>query len=241
MSNQSEQPAAQAAGPMRFSHDGVLRGVLAMLPMALFVVPFGVAFGVAAIEKGIEPTVAILMSALMCAGASQFAAIDLWASPVPVTALMVTALIVNGRHLLYGAALAPYLAGLPRWQVYPTLAVMTDNNWAYAMQAFAGGERDAGVLLGGGLILWAVWVAATALGVVLGVGIGNPKTYGLDVVMLAFFTANLTGLWRGPVDLTPWLVAAVAALAALYLLPAGWHVIVGALAGGVVGLAVDDD
>jgi 4-azaleucine resistance transporter AzlC len=219
---------------------GVLAGVKLMAPLAIFVVPFGLAFGLAAIQKGIDPWTAIAMSAIVFAGASQFAALDLWLHPLPVVAILVTTGIVNARHLLYGASLYAWLRPVPHVQRLPVVAVMTDLAWATSMQAAQRGERDVGILLGGGLLLWVVWTLATAAGAFLATGIGDPKLYGLDVVMVAFFAANLVGLWRGRSDVVPWLAAAAAALAGLWLLPTGWHVIIGAMAGGIVGVLADD-
>jgi 4-azaleucine resistance transporter AzlC len=231
-------PAPPDAGT--FTLAGVIAGARLLAPLAVFVVPFGLAFGLAATQKGIDPWIAILMSGIVFAGASQFAALDLWAHPLPVAAILITTGIVNARHLLYGAALYPWLAPVPRGPRYAMLAVMTDLAWSATMQASAKGERDAGILLGGGVLLWIVWILSTAVGAFLAAGIGDPKRYGLDVVMVAFFAASLAGLWRGRSDVAPWIAASAAALAGLWLLPTGWHVIVGALAGGLVGVVTDD-
>lgn len=231
-------PPTPGDGPLTLR--GCATGVKLLAPLAIFVVPFGMAFGLAASQKGIDPWTAIAMSAIVFAGASQFAALDLWAHPLPVMAILVTTGIVNARHLLYGAALYPWIKPVPHLQRLPMLAVMTDLAWTTSMQAAARGERDAGILLGGGLLLWVVWILATAVGAFLATGIGDPRLYGLDVVMVAFFAANLVGLWRGRSDIAPWIAAAVAALAGLWLLPTGWHVIVGAFVGGIVGVLADD-
>ena len=219
---------------------GMVAGVRLLAPLAIFVVPFGLAFGLAATEKGLAPWVAIVMSTLVFAGASQFAVLDLWVHPLPVAAILITTGIVNARHLLYGAALYPWLRPVPPLQRLPLRAVMTDLAWANSMQAAERGERDAGILLGGGLLLWIVWIGSTAAGALLATGIGDPKRYGLDVVMVAFFAAAAVGQWRGRGDIVPWSAAAVAALAGLWLLPTGWYVIFGALVGGVVGVLRDD-
>lgn len=220
---------------------GVREGARDIAPAAVFVVPFGLAFGAAAVQKGLDPWLAVVMSALLCAGASQFAALDMWAEPLPALAILVTVAIVNARHLLYGAALYPWISSLSPGQRFPILLTMTDLAWSYAMAAASSGKRDAGVLLGSGLLIWLVWILATAAGALLGAAIGNPKMYGLDVVMVSIFAANLVGLWRGPREIRPWVAAAIAALAGLWILPAGWHVIAAALAGGTVGVICDDN
>ena len=78
--------------------------------------------------------------------------------------ILLGTLAINARHLLLGAALAPWLLQLPRWQRLSAVTVMSDANWAQAMRAYASGERDAGVLVGAGLTMWITWVIGTATG-----------------------------------------------------------------------------
>lgn len=221
-----------------------MAGALAIAPLSVSFIPFGLAFGVAAIEKGLDPLSASLMSALVCGGASQFAALDLWTHPLPVALITLTVFIVNSRHLLYGAVLYPRLAVMGRPVRASLLGFMTDSAFAYAVQL--GGEgRDGtrdetGMLVGAAVFIYLVWVASTWTGATLGALIGDPKVYALDVVMVSYFAATLAGLWRGRADLAPWLAAALGTLAGLWLLPPGWYVLAGALAGGVTGLITDD-
>lgn len=240
MADTPEPPTSMLPAATGMTWRGIGAGITLLAPLSIFVVPFGLAFGLAATEKGLDPWTSILMSAIVFGGASQFAALELWSHPLPVAAILITTGIVNARHLLYGAALYPWLAPLPPRQRYPMLAVMTDLAWTTTMQAAAKGERDAGVLLGGGVLLWLVWILSTAAGAILAANIGDPKRYGFDVVMVAFFAASLVGLWRGRSDLVPWLAASAAAVAGIWLLPTGWHVIAGAFVGGIVGVLSDD-
>ena len=80
-----------------------------LLPISLFVMAFGAAFGLAATQKGLEPLQAVLMSATVFAGASQFAAVDMWGAEVSVLPMMAVVFAINSRHLLMGASLYPML------------------------------------------------------------------------------------------------------------------------------------
>jgi 4-azaleucine resistance transporter AzlC len=223
----------------RMTAEGVWRGCRDIAPLMLAILPFGMAFGVAATQRGLDPSVAVLMSGLVFAGSSQFAALDLWGSPLAVVPVLLTTFAVNARHLLYGAALYPWLRGISAVRRFPIVAVLTDSTYVYATQAEAKGERDAGVLLGAGVLSWIVWVGSTAAGAYLGGAIADPKKFGIDVVMVVFFAASLVGVWKGAGTLKPWAAAAAASLLGLWLLPAGWHIVAGALAGGIVGVLTD--
>jgi 4-azaleucine resistance transporter AzlC len=211
-------------------------GARHMAPVGLFVVPFGIAYGAAAIETGLAPWVAMLKSGLMFAGASQIAALEIWHEPLPVVTLILVTLAVNARHILLGATLAHRLLPLPPWRLNASLYFLTDANWAVLNGRE--GERITHLpafLCGSGLVLWVTWVIGTWIGVEVGRELGDLKRYGLDLMMVIYFGAVVMTQWRGRIDLGPWIAAAVVGVAGSYVLPMGWHVIAGALAGGLVG------
>lgn len=208
-----------------------------MVPVVPPVFVFGAAFGVAAHAAGLEGWIAALMSAVVFAGASQFAVLDLWQTPVSWVTLLLATFAINSRHLLLGAALRPLTRGLSAWKRYASMILLSDLNWAALISAEARGERDLGYMVGGGATMWVAWLSGTVIGITLGdFTLEDLQRYGLDLVMVVFFATTLFGLRRGRIDDLPWLVAALASLAALWWLPANWHVMVGGLAGGIAGL-----
>ncbi len=211
-------------------------GIRHMAPVALFVVPFGIAYGAAAIETGLAPWVAVFKSALLFAGASQFAALEIWREPLPVVTLVLITLAVNARHILLGATLAPRLTGVSTGTLLTSFYFLTDASWA-SLNSAQGRHvtHIPAYMVGSGAILWVIWVISTWIGVELGREIGDLKRFGLDLLMVVYFAAVAIGQWRGRIDLWPWGVAAAVAVAGSYVLPLGWHVIAGAVAGGIVG------
>jgi predicted branched-subunit amino acid permease len=176
------------------------------------------------------------MSVAIYAGASQFAALDLWYAPLPMATLALTVLAVNARHILLGAALAPWLLQIPIIQRLGALLLLSDANFAHTMAARDRGETDAGILFGSGLTMWIIWIASTAVGALAGSLLGDLSRFGFDAVMVAYFTAVIVGWWKGRSDLFPFITAAAVAVAGTYILPPGWHIIAGAVAGGTVGV-----
>ncbi|MBZ2168644.1 AzlC family ABC transporter permease [Marinobacter sp. F4216] len=207
-----------------------------LFPISLFVVAFGAAFGLAATQKGILPLEALLMSSAVFAGASQFAAIDMWNGEVSVLPLIAVVFAINSRHLLMGASLYPMLKDLSPGKRYGVLLLLTDANWAVSAQDYQNGRRNLEVILGGGLVLWLAWIVGTWLGVYFGGLLADPQTLGLDMVLGCFLLAMaLGGKQKSVRTLTAWAVAAAASLAAWKWLPPHTHVVAGALAGGLVG------
>lgn len=210
-----------------------------MAPISLFTMAFGLAFGVAALQQGLSGLEAVLMSGLVFAGPAQFAVLEMWGPEIPLLALIATTFAINARHLVMGAAIYPWLRHLPPRQRYLSLTLLSDSNWAMAASDYRRGDTEnVGMLVGAGLALWLAWLIGTLLGVMFGSGISEPERFGLDVIMSCFLMAMLMTGKRDLWVLLPWSVAALTTLAALTWLPANAHVIVGALAGGAVGLLV---
>ncbi|WP_350332898.1 AzlC family ABC transporter permease [Coralliovum pocilloporae] len=226
----------QSASPVIvLSLQGVRKGMIAFIPVCLFILPFGLAFGATAVEVGMSADHALLMSALHFSGAAQFAALDLWHQPLPLVTLVLTIFAANARHILMGAALAPWLNRLPLWERWLAMCFTSDPNFGDTMVRLRTEPLDAGRLLGNGITMWIAWVAGSGIGAYAGQALGDLSVFGLDVVILALFSGLLVKQWEGKPDVLPALAAAVTAIAGLYWLPPGWNIVVAALAGGLIG------
>ena len=111
-----------------------MEGFRRMLPVTLYVVPMGLAFGAAALQQDLSAPLAILMSAVVFAGSSQFAALDLWSATPALVPLLLTTFAVNARHVLLGASLVPWLNKLSLLRRYGTVILLSDPNWALVTQ-----------------------------------------------------------------------------------------------------------
>lgn len=223
---------------MILTFNGILQGLRTLAGLAIFLVPFGIAFGAAAVESGIPLTQTILMSVVVFSAAAQFAALQSWEAGSLVT-LMLVVLAVSTRHILLGAALAPWLNRIGRGKRLSALALLSDPNFADTSAAFERGEKDVGRLVGSGAALWLSWVGGTAIGAAIGQTFGDLDRFGIDVLMASYFAAMLLTRWLDRWDgrhvLVPAGAAAAVALAGLHLLPAGWNIVAAALVGGAVG------
>ena len=94
---------------------------------------------------------------------------------------------------------------------------------------------DGTFLLGSGLVLFVAWLGATATGYVMGTMVQDPARRDLDFAFLAVLVALLVGIWRGKSDLWPWAVAAGVTVLAARWLPGKWYILLGGLAGSMVG------
>ncbi|MBG0789974.1 MAG: AzlC family ABC transporter permease [Desulfovibrionaceae bacterium] len=218
------------------SLDSARYGAMRSLPVAVSVFAYGMVYGLLTREADLSFTEAVLSSGLVFAGSAQFVALDMWTHPLPVAALIFTTFIVNLRHVLMGASLAPWLDPLPRRHRWPLLFLMADETWALTYGAIHKDKSDMGFMVGAGAVIWAAWMGATVTGRMVGTIIPNPEAFGLDFAFTAVFLALLAGLWKGKGDIPPWLVAATTALVAHHFIPGKWYIVAGGLAGSLTGL-----
>jgi len=221
----------------------LLAGCKDELPLLLGVVPFGMIYGVLALDSGLGPLASQAMSSVIFAGSAQFVVTQLVRESAPALVVVATVFVVNLRHALYSASVAPYVSHLPlRWKL--SLAyLLTDEAYAVAGSRYA---RDAGVaapspyrhwyFLGAGFTLWASWQLSTAAGVFLGAQV--PRSWSLDFSLALTFIAIVFPTLRDLATAAAALGAGVVAVLA-FGLPYKLGLIVAAAAGILAGLAVE--
>jgi 4-azaleucine resistance transporter AzlC len=219
-----------------FTRAGMIRGIKASLPVILGMIPFGLVAGVAAHGAGMSLLEITLMSGIVFAGSAQLVAIGIWTHPPDLIAVTIAAFVVNLRLALMGPVLAPWLDHLRGWRLWGSLFVMVDQNWAMSVGEINAGKRDAGFLFGSGVLFWVMWTSTSALGHVLGTQIQPQPGHPLFFAALAVFVAMLVQMWKGRLDVMPWLVAATVATVVSRLLPGTfWYIVAGAIAGSIAG------
>lgn len=206
------------------------------LGIAVAVGAFGVVFGLSAREAGLSVLEASAMSVVVFAGASQFAALGYLSAGLPWLAIVMLTFLLNARHLLYAASLAPRLARIP-WRQRALMAhVLTDEAFALSAVHFrrSGCVDTSGYWLAALVGVFIPWNLATIAGALLGSAIPDPQGVGLDVV----FPAAMAGLAVGLVTSRRELVAAGGGAAAGVLLSLAMGPTLGIIAGGLLGPAL---
>jgi 4-azaleucine resistance transporter AzlC len=194
---------------------------------------FGLVYGLSARAAGFSPLEAGAMSLFVFAGASQFVAVGYVLGGFSWVGIVVLTAFINARHFLYGAALAPYLAGVPRLQRALMAHVLTDEAFALAIAHFRRiGRADVrGYWLGAILSTFIPWNVATLVGVTIGGSIPDPSQFGLDVI----FPAAMGGLAVGLIAGRRELVAAIAGALIAVGVALAWDPAAGIIGGGVLG------
>ena len=228
-----------------------LAGVKAELPILIGVAPFGMIYGILALSGGMSAAAAQSMSWVVFAGSAQFIMAQMIGEGAPGLVLVLTVFVVNLRHTLYSASMAPYLQRLrPAWKLLLSY-LLTDEAYAVSIVHFtqtdpemaaAGilpgseGDRRHWFLLGSGLALWSAWQASTALGVFLGAA--APESWSLDFSLAVTFIALVTPLIKDRASLVAALAAGFTAVLA-FSLPYKLGLVSAAIMGILAGLLVE--
>ncbi|CAN5343067.1 AzlC family ABC transporter permease [soil metagenome] len=222
--------------PAYWSRAAIIPGIVAIGPMLPGTLAFGLAFGALCAQKRFSLAEVQVMMATVYGGLSQFVAVQSWPdqlTPSSIATLALLTVTVNIRFTLMSATLRPWFGTLPPWQAYPSMLLVTDGGWLAAMRYREHGGADAWFYVGGGIVLYLVWLVSAIPGYLLAEQLTDPKKYGVDLVMPAFYAALLVPAWKGPRRAIPWVVSGVVALLVHWLVGGWWFIIAGALSGAV--------
>ena len=201
--------------------------------IAVSVAGFGFVFGLSAREAGFSPVEAMAMSTIVFAGASQFAAVGYVASGLGWPGIILLTALLNARHLLYSAALRPWLRDVPLPRRAVMAHLLTDEAFALSISHFRriGRMDERGYWIGAIVATFIPWNLATLGGVVLGAQIPEPGRLGIDVIFPAAMIGLAVGLITGRRELIAAIVGAgLAVTVALVSSPS-----IGIVAGGIIG------
>jgi 4-azaleucine resistance transporter AzlC len=214
-------------------------GARAEIPLLIGVIPFGLIYGALALGAGLSPAAAQMMSSTVFAGSAQFITAQLVHESTPGFVIVLTIAVVNLRHMLYSASLAPYIAALPtRWKMLLSY-LLTDEAYAPTIlhyEKVGAAPYAHWFWLGAGCTLWVFWQASTALGIFLGAAI--PESWSLEFALPLTFIAMIVPVLRDRPGIAAALSAGVVALIA-FSLPYKLGLIVAALVGIFVGTVLE--
>jgi len=224
----------------RTGTEAFVHGVRTLIPLTPGVIPFGLVTGVMAIEMGMSPGMSMGMTLLFYSGSAQLVALQLLQNgALPVT-IVVTALIINLRFIMYSASLAPYLHHLPRRWTWPVSYVLSDQSYALCTLKFSSGElgRFAHHFYAGTAVaMWLTWQLSVVAGVYLGASI--PQAWSLSFAVPLSFLALLVPNIRSSASLGAAVVGGVIAVLAIKM-PYNLGLVTASLGGVIAGLLIEN-
>ena len=212
------------------------QGIIDVSPLMIPVVPFGLIFGVLAIDIGFTPLETMGMSLIVFGGASQIVLLQLFSGGASSLVIISSVGAVNSRHLLYGAVVSEHLSDLKLiWKIIISYFLI-DQAFARSNEYLKkNNEKNKYFhLIGGGATCWVVWQTTTFLGIILGSAI--PEKLGLSFAVPLTFLALLVNDFRKLINVIVILISGLVATFGFNYIPYKAYVIVAALVGLFVAM-----
>ncbi|MBO8164750.1 MAG: AzlC family ABC transporter permease [Brevibacillus sp.] len=207
-----------------------IRGMRDILPVAAAGVIDGLVFGILARQAGIGLVETMLLSLLVNAGSSQFAAVGLVSQGLVGWPMLVSTAFLNARQLLYGLALGPSFRDTSPWKLSIMAAFLNDETYAQKTTYLSLGHTPSlAYFFGASFTDYLIWNGSTLLGALFGLLIPEPEAYGLDFAFLATFVGFLAVNLVSRVH-----VKATVAAAAVACLGYWWNGIAAAVVSGTI-------
>lgn len=222
-------------------------GIKAELPLLIGVIPFGMIYGVVALNAGISPGTAQAMSTIVFAGSAQFVAAQLIGTGTPAIVIVATVAIVNLRHALYSASVAPHLKKKSSFWKWGLAYLLTDEAYAMSITHYQQASDNPSAqfqiannkhwfYLGAGLALWGTWQLSTAVGIFVGAQV--PESWALDFTLALTFIALVVPTLKDRASVGAALAAGIMAILA-FTMPYKLGLVIAALVGIFVGLWIE--
>tara|TARA_B100001057_G_scaffold343451_1_gene344377 strand:- start:745 stop:1440 length:696 start_codon:yes stop_codon:yes gene_type:complete len=213
-----------------------LEGIIDVSPLMIPVVPFGLIFGILAIDVGFSPVATMAMSLMIFGGASQIVLIQLFSGGASSLVIISSVGAVNSRHLLYGAVVSEHVSDLKLFWKIIISYFLIDQAFARSNDYLkkSSDKNKFFHLIGGGATCWVIWQSTTFLGIILGTAI--PEKLGLSFAVPLTFIAILVNDFRKIINVIVIIVSGLVATVGFNYIPYKAYIIVAALSGLMVAV-----
>ena len=190
------------------------------LPVLFGYLAIGIAFGLMLIDKNYPIWLAPIMSMFMYAGAGQYIAIGLFAAGVPLTGILITELLVNIRHIVYGLSLITKFKDVGKWKPYLIFA-LTDETYSLLTTTDVPEGANPGSFYGTIALLDHIyWIVGGIIGAIIGTIVQSKTNFsmgGVDFALTALFAVLLIEQIEKSKDFVPPLIGSICTIFGIVL------------------------
>lgn len=216
-----------------------LYGIRDAVPLLLGEMVFGVLFGALGIEAGLSPMAVVGFAIFVFAGSAQLVGAQLYSQGVSIPLIILTTLIINLRHLLYGASLGPYMKHLSQRWLIPLGFSLSDEIYALVFRQYeTRRQHPHWYHLGVSASVLSAALMSTVVGIIAGTQFTGLADLGVDFVLVAMLIGIVVPLIITSSMLVAALVAGVVALITVPL-PNKIGLLISAIAGILAGLLAE--
>jgi 4-azaleucine resistance transporter AzlC len=211
------------------------QGVQAGMPIAIGYMPIALTFGLLAKTTGLALAEAVMMSAIVYAGASQYIALNLLAVGTGAFEIVLTTFILNIRHFLMSASLNEKAESDVLWKKALYAFGITDETFSVA--AMKEGMVNAPYMFGLGVMAYGSWVINSAIGYVVGASLPQSLQESMSVALYAMFIGLLVPALKKQrkTILLAGMAAVINSICTIFLhISKGWAVVIATLAAAII-------
>ena len=212
------------------------KGIVDVSPLMIPVVPFGIIFGVLAIDLGLTPITTIAMSIIIFGGASQIIFLQLFSAGASSLIILSSVGAVNSRHLLYGAVLSEHMSDFKMiWKIIISY-FLVDQAFAVTNSYLKKStDKDKAFhSFGAGATCWVIWQTTTIIGIFLGSII--PAKLGLSFAVPLTFLALIVDDLRKFINIIVIIISGSIATLGYEIIPFKAYIIVAAVSGLITAM-----
>ena len=189
---------------MKLDRASIEIGARLMAPIIPSIILFGLIFGYTGGNAGLPFLLVSSTSFIIFAGTAQFFVILAIIQNDPILPIIITAIVINLRHLLYGAALHDDIRTKGIKKILVSY-LLTDEVFIVASELkkkIKGNEVQEDsvnfedVLIGAGLFAWSVWNVCTMVGYIFSDLLVNVFIISSDFIVAGTFLGYLIMQWR---------------------------------------------
>ncbi|WP_076373206.1 AzlC family ABC transporter permease [Peribacillus simplex] len=211
------------------------KGMLDSIPMGISFIVFGCIFGVMAIQIGLSPIESVLMSLVSFAGSAQLSVLSMIAENSSISAMVLTTLMINARHLLYGLSLSPYFSKFD-WKFNNFIAYfLSDALYALSLNHFRQSTPQKSYIIGAGLFLYMSWGLGTLIGTISSTLLPEQYHLGLEFSMTTIFLILAFTEITSFLKLITFFITGLIVISLYFVLPLGILLLIAGLAAFIVG------
>lgn len=218
--------------------DDFRQGVVTSTPVVVGYLPIGIAYGILARQAGFSLFQAVSLSLFVYAGAAQFIAVSMITAGANPVTIIATIGLVNLRHVLYSASVAPFLQKIGISRLLVLAFGLTDEAFAVESVVLAQGAKTPSYIFGLQLAPYLAWNAGSLLGGLLGGWLSGIQALGLDFALPAMFIALLIPLIKNRETVITAIVSGFLSLVLSLFLKGSWNIILATLFAATLGMGL---
>ncbi|WP_369825914.1 AzlC family ABC transporter permease [Rahnella sp. AA] len=179
-------------------HNGFVHGAIAMLPLCLSVIPWGILAGSMAVQSGLTFSQSLGMSAIVYAGAAQLVTLAMLMSGASAPVIVISVFFLTAQHFLYGLTLRQQVSAFAARLRIPVGFLLTDELFALSASYKERDTLTPGFMIGAGLTFYFCWVICSLAGIVMASSVPNLARFHLDFSIIATFASLVIPMINRP-------------------------------------------